>query len=154
MALGMLLLMAVGCAKKSKKPDGLPDLHPLSVKLVYDDGTPVEEASIQLSNTDKSLTQRWVSGGKTDNQGNAIIRTHGEFPGAPTGNFKVIVNKEEVITDDSSYPPRITARYNHVEKQYTTVQNTPLIVDVKPDTKSVELKVGKKVREAIAGPPG
>ena len=80
----------------------MPDLHPLTVKLVYDDGTPVDDASVQLSNTDKTLSQRWVSGGKTDNQGSAIIRTHGEFSGIPAGSFKVIVNKEEVITDESS----------------------------------------------------
>ena len=75
-------------------------------------------------------------------------------PGAPTGNFKVIVNKEEIVYFDHVDPPQIKERYNHVERKYTMLPTTTLTVDVKPDTKSVELKVGKAVREAIAGPPG
>jgi hypothetical protein len=152
LALAILLLITVSCTQK-KKPDGLPDLYSLTIKLTYDDGAPVQGADIRLNNTDKSLTQRWATGGKTDTQGNAVMRTHGEYPGAPTGNFKVIVNKEEIVYNNSD-PPQITGRFNHIEKKYTTNQNTDLILEVKPDTKSAEFKVGKPVREAIAGPPG
>lgn len=145
------LLTSVGCSKK-KKPDGLPELYPLTIKLTYDDGTPAQDVDIRLSNTDKSLTQRWATGGKTDAQGNAVIRTYGEYSGAPTGNYKVVVNKEEIVYDNGN-PPQITGRFNHIEKKFTTTQ-TELTLDVKPDTKSAELKIGKQVREAIAGPPG
>ena len=81
------------------------------------------------------------------------MQTHGEYPGAPTGNYKVIVTKEEIVYDNSD-PPQISGRFNHIEKKYQTNQSTDLTLEVTPATKSVELKVGKAVREAIAGPPG
>ena len=152
LALAVLILTAVGCTQK-KKPDGLPDLYPLTIKLVYDDGTAVEGASVQIISTDTSATQRWNTSGKTDAQGQAVMRTYGEYPGAPIGNYKVIANKEE-ITYDNSDPPQITGRFNRIEKKYNTIQGTDLTLEVKPDTKSVELNVGKAVREIMAGPPG
>ena len=150
LALGILVLTIAGCTSKSRKPDNMPDLYPLTVKIVYDDGAPVADATVQL--VDK--TQSWVVGGKTDAQGNAIIQAQGEFPGAPAGNYKVVVNKMELVYGEETpdAPAPITGRFNHVEKKYTMIQSTDLTLEVKPDTKSAELKVGKAVREAIAGP--
>ena len=152
LTLVVLLLTAVSCSGK-KKPEGLPELHPLTIKIVYDDGTPVEGATVQIISLDTSGAQRWNTGGKTDAQGQAAMRTHGEYPGAAAGNYKVVVDKEEVVYNNAE-PPQITARFNHIEKKYTRISSTDLTLEVKPDTKSVELSVGKAVREAIAGPPG
>ena len=148
----MFLLIPTGCNKK-KKPEGLPDVWPLTIKLVYDDGTPVGGAVVQMINTDKTLGQRWNTGGKTNDKGEAVMITYGEYPGAPEGNFKVIVNKEENVFDNAD-PPQIKERYNLIERKYTLIQDTPLTLEVKKDTKVKELTVGKAVREALIGPPG
>ena len=145
----LCLVTLVGCTPKAKKPPGMPDLYPLSIKVAYDDGTPVVDAMVRLVDTSHS----WVVGGTTDNQGNAIIRTQGEFPGAPAGNYKVVVSKVELVYGQGD-PPPITDRFNLIEAKYTAIPTTDLTLEVKPDTKSAELSVGKPVREAIAGPPG
>jgi len=149
-----LLLVTAGCSGK-KKPEGLPDLYPLTIKLVYDDGSPVEGATVQIISLDKSATQRWNTSGKTDAKGEAAMRTYGEYAGAPVGNYKVVVNNEEIVYDNGD-PPQIKERYNHIERQYTSIQNSSLTLEVKPvkEKTVVELNVGKSVREAIAGPPG
>jgi len=81
------------------------------------------------------------------------MRTYGEYNGVPVGNYQVIVNKEENVYDNS-VPPQIKESFNLIEKKYNAPHTTDLTVEVKPDTKSVELKVGKAVREAIARVPG
>lgn len=143
------MLAVAGCGSGARKPEGLPDLYPLTLKIVYDDGTPVADALVQLVTKEHT----WAIGAKTDAQGNAVIRAQGEFPGAPIGNYKVVVNKVEVVYGEGD-PPPITGRFNLIESKYTMVPSTTLTLEVKADTKSAELKVGQPVRDEVAGPPG
>jgi hypothetical protein len=129
----------------------MPDLYPLTIKPVYDDGTAVEDALVQIISTNTSATQRWNTSGKTNAQGQAVMQTYGEYPGAPAGNYKVVVNKSEDIYDDDR--KQVKESFSYVEKKYTSIQSTNLTLEVKPEAQTIELKVGKAVREAVAGPP-
>jgi hypothetical protein len=145
-----VLILISGCSQK-KKPDGLPELYPLTITITQNGNTPLAGASVRLISTDKQGTPRWNVSGITDNSGTAKIQTYGEFKGAPVGNYKIVISKEELVYDTST-PPKITERFHLVESKYTNVQQTPLSIDVKPDTGKATFDVGKSVREKIKLP--
>ncbi|MDR1384561.1 MAG: hypothetical protein LBJ67_12065 [Planctomycetaceae bacterium] len=148
---GAMLTLLFGC-DKVKKPDGLPELYPLSIKLTQEKDKPLVDASVRLMTTDKNATTRWSISGSTNAQGVAALKTHGEYSGAPTGTYKIVVTKEEIVYDKSN-PPQIIGRFHLVESKYANIVTTPLTIEVKPDTKSIEFDLGKVVHEKMETPP-
>jgi len=93
-----MLLCLTGCGGP-KKPDGFPPLYPCEV-IITKNGVPLEGASVQFNSSDA----RWPPAGTTDAQGVAVINTL-SHPGAPEGEYKVLVSKYELpppIADGAS----------------------------------------------------
>jgi hypothetical protein len=140
-----------GCGG-TPKPEGLPELYPLTIKLTQDGGKPLVDASVRLITMDANTTTRWNVSGSTNAQGIAVLKTHGEYPGVPVGKYKVVVTKEDLVYNQST-PPQIIGRFHLVESQYANIVTTPLTIEVKPDTKSAEFDLGQSVREKMETPP-
>jgi len=86
-----ILVLAVflpGCNNK-KRPDGFPQLYPCEI-TVLQEGTPLSGATVMLLSEGGSVP--WTVGGGTNDSGVARIFTHGEFAGAPLGQFQVWVS--------------------------------------------------------------
>lgn len=153
-----LSLFFTGCGPKL--PDGMPALYPVQAVLIFDDGEPVENA--HLSFLSQSGRNSWTFGGITDAQGKALLRTQGTYEGIPEGDYKVLVRK--TIKEGIPEPPEPMDEASREaykkwlnspdkEKTYSTVDliykqeaKTPLNVKIDPTTKTIELKVGKKVK--------
>jgi len=150
-ALGFALTL--GCGGK-KKPDGLPKLVPLSVKVIQD-GQPLAEASVSLV-SDKQELLRWPSGGITGADGVAVITTYG-FEGAPEGSFKVVVTKSEITGGAQTQEDAMKAmtgeaqvegeqHFSLVADEYGSASTTPLTIDVSGSNKEIkEFDVGEAV---------
>ncbi|MBA2116392.1 carboxypeptidase-like regulatory domain-containing protein [Bremerella alba] len=93
---GLLFVALVGCGHGPALPDDLPPLTSCKVDVVYK-GVPVTEATVTLVPADG----KWVGVGMTDQQGQAIIKTQGRYPGVPAGSYAVTVTKY----DEQAEPP-------------------------------------------------
>ena len=134
----------VGCSKP--RPDGLPSLVPCSVTITQD-SQPLEGATVAFESDD----MRWAIGGSTDANGEAKMFTHGTYPGAPEGTYKVTVVKQVVEADGSAETASSTPSakaYNLVDAQFFKPDTTPLEITVKGKTKEA-FDVGAAVREPV-----
>lgn len=137
-----LCLAFVGCSGDDR-PEGLPDLQPVKIKVVQD-GTPLEGASVQLISEDASNT--WASGGSTDAMGVALIRTLGKYEGAPAGTYKVIVDKvttdgPAVAVDDPSGSPPADS-YRVVDPKFNSAETTTAeltVAEGSPNEETIDL---------------
>lgn len=151
-----ILLFATGCQGK-KRPQGFPKLYPASISVTQE-GAPLDEAMLVLYSADGSLP--WIVSGITNKEGLAKLVTHGEYPGAPLGEFKVCVAKyyrdpvdpEPVNPTDwkvwakkmQENPPK---QYLLVEEVYGETETTPLRVKIESGGKNhFDLDVGHSVR--------
>ncbi|MDO5553286.1 MAG: hypothetical protein Q4G68_05955 [Planctomycetia bacterium] len=160
----LFALFAMGCGK-SVSPDGLPSLLPLTL-TVTQEGIPLTEASLMLVPAPPYDGRNWAIGGITDQTGVARIYTHGKYPGAPEGTYKVIVHKIAVVAavsyDDAPKDDIVALRQweaehaaelaqskaiNCIEKIYTNAETTPLEVTVSKGNTHYELQAGKAVEE-------
>ncbi|MDO5554960.1 MAG: hypothetical protein Q4G68_14485 [Planctomycetia bacterium] len=166
-----LAFIAMGCGGPPR-PDGLPDLLPVTLVLTQE-GTPFVDANVLLAPVEQT-SGNWTVGGVTDDSGKAVIYTHGKYSGAPAGTYKVLLRKTKIIGavshDDA---PKDPAGYRQwaeehakelakelanqknvscVEKIYTDAQTTPLEITVSKGSSQFELDAGKAVEERIAWP--
>ena len=155
----MVAASLVGC-KKDPRPEGLPKLYPISVKIVQE-GEPLEGAHVAFVSSDPQL-MRWPCGGQTGADGIAKINTYG-FDGAPEGVFKVTVSKYETeggmtaeesvaaMQSDSKDPPKGESVYNLVAPDFGNSSKTTLSVEVKAVevNETPEFDVGKAERTVI-----
>ncbi|TWT73042.1 carboxypeptidase-like regulatory domain-containing protein [Allorhodopirellula solitaria] len=148
--LAILPCIALGCAKEDR-PEGLPELQPTVVKLVQGDA-PLANASIRLIPQDSS--NRWSTGGTTDENGEATLRTHGKYEGAPLGEYKVTVSKIESdasngdVDDPSGAVDNKT--YQLVDLAYQSEQKTPAKVSVSADQDPVTtIDVGAPIKKTL-----
>ena len=149
-----------GCSKQ-KRPDGMPPLHPCTI-VITQDGQPLEGASVRLY----SSNVLFLVSGTTDSSGTAVIRTHGEFPGAPEATYKVVVAKEEkeYIESASVTAAREKAKekgevfeepnlpynfFSYVEDQYTKAETTPLEMTVTQGKNNQTFEAGKAGRISL-----
>ena len=84
--------MISGCGGK-ERPEGMPPLAAPVKLTIMQGGQPLADAEVQLCK--KDLSSGWVIGGRTDAHGVATIFTHGEFDGAPEGEYVALVRKTE-----------------------------------------------------------
>lgn len=152
LALACVCAVAVGCSKGPKKPADLPTLYPTTITVVYDDGTPVDQATVALRPTGGGNAQ-WNVTGVTDAQGKLVCKTNGNWDGAPAGSYEATVTKEITISEDSTEPggsPTIKSSTRYVDLQYANPNTSGLTAEVKEqDDNQIELKVGEKIEEEI-----
>lgn len=110
--LGLCIVFAVGCG--TKKPDGIPQLHP--AKVTVTNGTsPIAEASVFLI-LQGGASGSWSTVGVTDAKGVAVINTsQGGWTskGVPEGEYKIYITKapdvkldppsEEIMNDSAAW---------------------------------------------------
>lgn len=152
---GLLALIALLCAvtgcSKDDRPEGLPDLQPLTVKVVQA-GSPLAGASVRLVPTDAS--NPWALGGTTDDKGEAAIQTHGKYAGAPLGEYKVTISKVQsdaasTAADDPSGAPAADA-FQLVDVAYQSEEKTPTTISVTADEESTKLvDVGAAIKKPL-----
>lgn len=151
------LVAAIGCGGKPK-PDGMPELIPATI-VVTQEGAPLADATVTLVSADGSC--KWAVGGKTDAKGRAALNTHGDFSGAPEGNFKVGVSKVEIKVKEGAVdeegnplqptpeqlknPALLDARFvettSVVPAEYENAQNSPLEVTISKSAKETTVDV-------------
>ena len=146
------LVVLSGCGGK-KKPDGLPTLYPCEIKVIQD-GAPLAGAVVNLISADGSI--KWVVGGGTNDSGVAKLFTHGDFPGAPAGNYKVTITKtvlEDAPTPEQlgnpNYAGPMGTDYDYVDLQYKSQKSTPLTMEITSGKNTKEFDVGKAIREKV-----
>ncbi|EMI15500.1 secreted protein [Rhodopirellula maiorica SM1] len=149
--LATVLSVLVGCASE-EMPEGLPDLYPVTL-TVHQGGAPLAGASVQLVASDPSLS-RWVSGGSTDQNGEAVVMTHGKYLGAPAGKFKVTVNKTQTEGNATGNDPGVSSEvkmFDLVEAKYRVVTTTPIEVEITAGENKLDvIEVGSPVKDEAA----
>jgi hypothetical protein len=148
-------LFMPGCG--SRGLPGMPKLYPASL-TVFQDGKPLENASVVLINVDTSST--WSAGGQTNSDGVVQLQTMGQFQGIPEGTYSVAVSKIEFPNfahpGDPPYgDSKAMKKYNEDLKRYE--DNTFLLVDAKYAIGVSDLKVtvskGNDKVSVDVGPP-
>jgi hypothetical protein len=159
-----LMSVLCGCSQRPLQPDNLPKLTPCKITITQDH-LPLEGANVSLHSV-TSETQQWVSGGRTDANGVAEIRTNGRYNGVPVGKFKVLITKTEVepsklppppAEDDPNFPAwmaksqnEVLPSYQLVDKQYAHPQTTPHELEISgSESVNVTFDTGKKIREKM-----
>ena len=140
----LMLLSVGGCG--DSRPEGMPELYPTTVTITQE-GEPLADATVSLYPENSELA-RWPVGGKTDENGEAVMTTFAKYPGAPAGTFKVAVNKtvtegdpvpehpgrdatpEEIAAYDRAMKTGSFEAYRVVAEEYRTAGTTPLTVEV------------------------
>ena len=122
------VVSAAGCGQ-AKRPGNMPPLYPCTITIMQG-SIPAVGVDVWLYNPE--LSTRWSIAGTTNDSGVAKIRTHGQFPGAPLGTFKVVLSKivSEGGGDDGSGRAKPKKIYSAVGKEYTQEETTPLQIDV------------------------
>ncbi|MBQ9813272.1 MAG: hypothetical protein IJM54_08140 [Thermoguttaceae bacterium] len=148
----VLLAVASTSCKKEKRPDGMPDIYPCSLKIVQD-SAPLADAQVSIVSSDPQI-MRFPCGGNTDANGIVELKTMG-FKGAPAGSFKVVVSKIEATNRPSSYEEAQQLQeqgakeesFDLVDRKYADASTTPLSIEVqKSNPAPIELDVGEAVR--------
>lgn len=147
-----LVLTSVSC-KKEKRPEGMPEIYPVTLKIIQG-GQPLEGAEVSMTSDDPILV-KFPAGGVSDKDGLAQVLTYG-FKGAPAGKFKVTVAKYEVLNRPSSYEEAQKMQseglqeesFDLVEPEYGAKATTSLTVEVQASksAQTFDLDVGEPVR--------
>lgn len=152
----LLGLSAVGCGSAPDRPENMPPLLPVQVKLLQD-GTPLAGASVRL--VPNGASSSWYTGGTTNDQGIAEVHTHGKFSGAPAGKYKLVVTKFETPSATSStlenlnQPTSKDATYDLVDPKFGNPSKTTLELEVTEGQADHEFDLGPAVHVKRQGPP-
>ena len=149
----VFVLVFSGCSSE-KRPPGFPKLYPVSLKVIQE-GKPLSEAAVSLRKADNSMT--WSIGGRTDERGIAVLRTHGKFNGAPEGMFKVTVEKvinegeaemiQALDREDQVAAKRIQVNsFSFVKDEYNSMEKTPIEIEITRKSKVIEVNAGPAVK--------
>jgi hypothetical protein len=94
-----LILFLFGC-RKPERPEGMPDLTPCTISVTFG-GEKLEGVGIQLHSKDPA-TNKWVSGGRTDTDGKAVLKTGVYFNGVVSGDYIISFQKfaEQELSPD------------------------------------------------------
>lgn len=157
----LVLLLACtffGCNRGPEKPEGLPDLQPVTLQLTQD-GKPLADAEVILRSDEIG---RWSCGGRSNEKGVVVIHTHGRFSGAPLGKHKVVVSKIKSSDSENDSKKHSPGELNEmaekrqakggfgqtvylVERKYSDILTTPLEIEVKTGNNRFDLDVGPVV---------
>jgi hypothetical protein len=138
-----------GCNRESKPAD-FPKLYHCQIKVTQNN---VPVSDIQVSLYDINVTNRWVVFGQTDHNGNATIRTHGSFNGAPAGKYKVVLTKLEEEGQGWDNPDSPTPKwvedikiYSLIDEKYTKPETTPFELVIESKSVAETFEIGQPVR--------
>ena len=154
----LAVLLLSGCGGRARPAD-LPPLYPCTV-TVTQDGQPLGEGSVILVSSDPSF--KWAVFAQLNASGTGKVFTQGLYPGAPEGEYKVVVSKEESVSEqvgpaivrqgefgeETITPTRLTV-YSHVEKDFTDTATTPLSITISKKGNNQKFDCGKPVRELL-----
>lgn len=151
-ALVLLTVCVCGCGGK-KKPDGFPKLYPCQI-TVKQEGVPLSKAMVVLFPEEDS--NPWSVGGGTNDNGVAEIYTHGDFAGAPVGNYKVTITKNviegapsQTDLENPNFAGPMGTAYDYVDLQYKSRRTTPLRIEITAGKNAQEFDVGPAIRETV-----
>ena len=141
-----------GCGGEPE-PEGLPKRYPVTLTFTQE-GEPCVEAIVTLFPESDSP---WGTGGITDANGSVKVQTHGKFPGAPAGKYKVTVSKTESgpvgPAPVDMFTTQVTQTFNLVDPDYANSATTTLTVEVEAGKKAYPpFELGKKVRAPVRLP--
>ena len=161
-ALLLSVSFIMGCGGQPL-PEGMPRLYPASIEVTQE-GTPLEGATVTLVSEDSELG-RWSPTGITNASGVAVLQTNGLYRGAPLGTFKVVITKrvtephphpelagaERGTPEEARYDQLNRARqtFNYVESQYSSIEDTPLTIEIVAGQRTYSIDAGKKVQETV-----
>ncbi|MGI6402320.1 MAG: hypothetical protein ACOX0A_09495 [Thermoguttaceae bacterium] len=158
-----VMVSTIGCGGV-KKPDGLPDLQPVTIKLTQG-SEPLANAVLNIKPIEPSTTNNFTCGGTSDAKGVTTIVTHGQYKGAPIGKYKVAVSC--TVGEGTPPPPspideesaRVWKEYQEsgatyeefyvVDPVYSTVESTPLEIEIVKGKNELTLDCGEKVRVPV-----
>ena len=148
--LGLLLIccsISTGC-NQARRPNNLPKLYPCSITITQD-GQPASDVLVSLYDQ----SGQWAISGKTGEDGIAQIKTHGQFSGAPSGEYVVLLDKSETeggrdfaATGGSSDEIRV---YSYVDPQYRMQETSPLKISVTGKSTNETFEIGPAERVLI-----
>ena len=121
-------MFLAGC--KEGKPKELADLTPCTLTFQYEDGTPVDQATIKLFPEDTN--NAWSMGGITDDSGKLIVKTDRKYDGAMPGKYKVTCSKL-LLTPTGKKGEEgedICTSTPLVDAEFTKSPTTPLAIEV------------------------
>jgi len=155
MWLGVMLTFT-GCQKENR-PSNMPRLFPMTV-TVLQAGKPLPGAFVRFVPDQQGMP--WSCGGTTDESGNAVIRTSGEFQGAPSGQYKAIISKLEIPEKSDNSLSNLSASsaskssdsVNLVDPVYSSAETSTLVVVVEEGKRQMTFDVGPEIRTVIKGP--
>ena len=149
----LLVCVLVGCSSDGR-PKDLPKLYATTITITMD-GQPLEGADVSLAGTGD--VGRWAAMGTTDASGVAVIKTLGQYEGAPAGSFAVCVNKRTWGDGPTAKTPKPTAALAatawqrkvdeekfeifHVDKAYKLPNTTPLKTEIKEEKNELSFEV-------------
>ena len=92
----LVLALFVGCS--DNKPDGFPDVHPTTIRILKD-GVPLDKVAVSLETSNPAFRNISYSG-ETNSQGTAVLETI--YPGyrtrgLPLGEYRVALRKRDII---------------------------------------------------------
>jgi hypothetical protein len=135
------LTVIFGC--RNHRPPGLPKLTACEFTVLYDDGSPVENAIVMLYPAEG----KWYSNGKTDTAGIVKVAVNGSFPGAVPGEYKVTVKKQDIVFpsgyDSNAENSSEAVISNHVSEEFMLPNKTPLQITVGADPVKETLTIKK-----------
>ncbi|MCL2120369.1 MAG: hypothetical protein FWH27_18300 [Planctomycetaceae bacterium] len=153
-----LLMTFAGCGQP--KPEGLPPLQKTTL-VVQQDGVPLAGASVSLYPEDKSI--KWSVGGVSNDQGEVLMKTHGQYVGVPMGKYVVLVTKQEHTQSSISENAPLDAAayaewqrqrdaevlpvYDLVDPKLGNPKTSTLTIEVTKDTKLETFDCGKAIRQ-------
>ena len=148
----IFLPLLSGCGGEPK-PDGLPELYPVSLQFTQD-GKPCAEASVSLVPQDGS---KWATGGSTGSNGTVTFKTHGKFPGVPEGKYKIVISKyerEKIGSESQSmYEVQREEVYDLIDPDYSIPEKTTLEIEVRPGKNTFDpFELGKEIRSKVKKP--
>jgi len=141
------------------RPADMPPLYPCTI-TVTQDGKPLSAASVTLVSTAPSF--KWVVAAPLDESGTGKVFTQGLFSGAPAGEYKIVISKEEIVTEqvgqavvrqgefgEETIAPNTLKVFSLVEKDYTNADTTPLSITIAKKGNDKKFECGKPVREFL-----
>ena len=147
-----LCAIVCGCSKGPKKPADLPKLNPTTATVTYDDGTPVDGATVALL-ASQTGGRTWNLTGVTDAAGQVTFKTDGNWDGAPAGEYRVIVTKEvSEVEEPTEVGGSVTTKSitRMVDQKYNLPNTSGLTATIKDgETNALEFKVGEKIEEDV-----
>ncbi|MDR1385335.1 MAG: hypothetical protein LBJ67_16015 [Planctomycetaceae bacterium] len=157
--IGLLMFVwCLGCGKKL--PEGMPPLQSCTL-IMLQDGKPVDDVLVRLYPMDKSLS-KWTVGAISQKNGEAVLKTLGQYNGAPAGKYKVTAMKtliqdvegakltEEQKAEGIGVPQKKTI---YVNPKYEFENTTDLVVEIYEGTNREEIDLGAPMKKEEAYNP-